>query len=471
MDILQLLDCSKRVLVIGDVILDRYINGRCDRVAPDIAVPVLTILNKDYELGGAGNVVCNLIEMCFSVEFVTIIGEKDEAIINLLKEKGISEDGILRCPNYRVKVVSRYFANRHQFLRVDKHVDSKVEDLTENRLRDLIKNKMTTIKYDAIVLSDYRKGIFSEKTTKEIISEASVLGIPTIVDPKRGNYQRFQGATYIKPNKEDVSYFMDNCVVTESNIHMICKLFCERFNIEYCILTLAEDGIAFYKKDESDGLIFGVLPTIKNVDVVDVCGAGDTCLAAIVFGACHQWPLDKTCNFANICAANVIEKYRTIPVRMLDIIHRVVYSQKELVNIRRLIPKESTIVLTTGCFDLFHDGHIESLRQAKDLGDLLFVALNSDISVKKNKGDKRPIIPEKDRLTMIMATKYVDFVVMFDEEVPFWIVDTLDPDIFVKGPDRTEADLRKRFPDIKQIHITDSKGISTSGIIEKIRKL
>ncbi|CAC5382712.1 unnamed protein product [Mytilus coruscus] len=156
---------------------------------------------------------------------------------------------------------------------------------------------------------------------------------------------------------------------------------------------------------------------------------------------------------------------------MLDIIHRVVYSQKELVNIRRLIPKESTIVLTTGCFDLLHDGHIESLRQAKDLGDLLFVALNSDISVKKNKGDKRPIIPEKDRLTMIMATKYVDFVVMFDEEVPFWIVDTLDPDIFVKGPDRTEADLRKRFPDIKQIHITDSKGISTSGIIEKIRKL
>lgn len=471
MDILQLLDCSKRVLVVGDVILDRYIYGKCNRVAPDIAVPVLTALTKDYALGGAGNAVCNLIEMCLFVDFVTIIGEKDKVIMNLLKDKGIREDGVLICPNYRVKVVSRYIANRHQFMRVDKHVDSQVKDETENRLRDLIKNKMAAIKYDAIVLSDYRKGVLSEEIAKEIISEASVLGIPTIVDPKRGNYQRFQGATYIKPNKEDACYLMDIGVVTKSNIPMICKLFCERFHIQYCILTLAEDGIAFYKNDESDGLLFGVIPTLKNIEVVDVCGAGDTCIAAIVFGVCHQWPLDKTCNFANMCAANVIDKCGTIPARMLDIIHKVVYSQKELVNIRRLIPKKSTIVLTTGCFDLLHDGHIESLREAKDLGGLLFVALNSDVSVKKNKGDKRPIIPQKDRLTMLMATKYVDFVVMFDEEVPYWIIETLDPDIFVKGPDRTEADLRKRFPNIKQIHITDSKGISTSGIIEKIRKL
>ena len=469
-NLLALLADSKRVLLIGDIIIDTYIYGKCSRVADDAPIPIFEEATTEHSLGGAGNVANNLNALGLSTDFLTVVGENDETCTQLLQERNVNTDDLIKCPGYSVRVIERYFQGQHQCFRVNKNTkynfSADTKDFFIARYLALLQSRS----YNVIVISDYHNGLLCKEVVQKIITTAQEFNTPTLIDPKFGEYERFTGATYLKPSPEDVAYYLKIKTDTNKNIKTACIEFSQRLKVQTIFLTLSENGIAFYDTDKSD-VTFGIIPCDNKGRVVNVCGAGDTVLASIAFSISHGLNMEQTCYWANRCAANVIERIGTVSVSMLQIItDKIVNTKKELETLKSIIPKGKTVAATTGCFDLLHVGHLRSLQQAKEQADLVIVALNSDISVQILKGESRPIIPLEQRAEMLASLSYVDFIVVFDERCPTWIMDTLDPDVLVKGNDYTYERLKNSYPFIQKIHITDSRISSTTEIIEKVKK-
>lgn len=424
--ILSLADFSKRVLVVGDIIIDKYIYGTCSRIAPECPIPVFDEDNEEYRLGGTGNVVNNLIALGLAVDIVSMVGHDDKRIIRMLNQENVDISGLVMSENHSLKTITRYISNQHQCLRADKAGICKCPDETQKMLLDKLKNLIGTREYHVIVMSDYGQGVFSETTAQFIISNSRRHGIPTIVDPgKRGRYDRFYGATYIKLNHKEICNYSGH----KGDIVDGCRDVCEKLKSQVSIATLSEKGIAFYHKELSPQ--FQILPIPRKSKVVDVCGAGDTVLAALTFGIAHKIPLVESCQFSILCSQNVIQNFGTSPVSLINVLtQKIITTKQELENFKHFIPRSFKVVLTVGCFDTLDMEHLEYLQQAKEQGDLLLVALNSDVSL--SKCGHRPNIPLEQRCGMLLATKYVDFIVTFDD-APKWIIDIVEPGIFMTG--------------------------------------
>ena len=459
-----------KILVVGDLMLDHYIWGSCDRISPEAPVQVVKINNETYTLGGAGNVVRNLLSLGANVSVASVLGD-DEAgkkIKERLAELNVKDELILTEKGRESSIKSRIMASHQQVVRIDK--ESVVKIKLEDEL--VLKIKENLANFKAVLLSDYGKGVLSEKVCQEIINECVKLKIPVLIDPKGSDYSKYKNATLLTPNKKEASEATNLKIKDKAELEKAIKQLKDELNLTYSIITISEEGIALY----DDRLhIFAA----KAKEVFDVTGAGDTVLATLGYVLANGADIKEAIKIANLAAAVVVAKIGSATASFSEIeqllnssfganFEHKLKSVEELEEILSQKDKKK-VVFTNGCFDILHAGHVKYLARARELGDLLVVGLNSDASVKRLKGEARPINSQDDRACVLSGLGFVDYVVIFDEDTPLNLITKIKPDVLVKGADYKDKEV-VGSEIVKEVRLIDFvEGKSTTGIIKRIK--
>ncbi len=458
---------TARILVIGDVMLDRYWSGQATRISPEAPVPVVKVKTIEERVGGAANVALNIAKLGGNVTLIGVIGDDSEGeqLQRLLQNENVKCDFVVD-KNLHTICKLRVMAQHQQLIRVD----FEETPLNFNHA-DLAMSLQTHLdKNDVVVFSDYGKGTL--ENVADYISIAKKSGLKTLVDPKGTDYSRYKNANLITPNLGELK-----AVVGDSEIDTLIEKGRDLLavqHIETLLLTRGEAGMSLIDANSTHSL------SAQAKDVFDVTGAGDTVIAVMALGLAIDLSLKNTMYLANLAAGIVVGKVGTSTVSTLELqreMHRHrntfgVLSEDDMLDImRRAKAQGEKIVMTNGCFDLLHIGHITYLQQAKALGDRLIVAVNSDESVKILKGDSRPINDLSARMTVLAALECVDWVVAFSEETPQRLYEKLLPDILVKGGDYKPEDVVggeaviANGGEVKILSFVE--GYSTSKLIEK----
>lgn len=436
-------DKKPKVLVIGDLMIDHYLWGSCNRLSPEAPVQVIDVKRQTMLLGGAGNVLRNLVSLGAEVDIYSVIGDCENAqiIVDLFNEINIDSSNLVREKGRISSKKSRIIASNQQVVRYDQETSKDINKDSEKKIFDSLKTKID--RYDVVLLSDYGKGVLTKNLTSNIINYASKLKIKVLVDPKGRDYSKYKNAYLITPNKKEASEATGINIVDDVSLTQATQKLKHDLNLAVSVITLSEQGISIYEDSVK------IFPTVAR-EVFDVTGAGDTVLAALGFALACQKNINDAVNFANIAAGVVVKKLGSATSTLNEINEYIslirgsstenrVKNQEEIKSIcLDMKSKGKRIVFTNGCFDILHIGHIKYLEEAKKFGDILIVGINSDYSVKKLKGDKRPINHQDDRAHIIAALKPVDYVVIFDEETPYNLISILKPNTLVKGGDYKE---------------------------------
>jgi D-beta-D-heptose 7-phosphate kinase/D-beta-D-heptose 1-phosphate adenosyltransferase len=476
----QLPDLSSgRILVLGDLMLDRYISGAMRRISPEAPVPVLTKGDQYATLGGAGNVANNLAGLECPVHLISMCGDDQasQELEAILADKSIGRT-LIRDRSRPTITKTRIVAQNQQVLRVD---DEVVRPLDDGMRRQLLRAVFdAAAACQAVILSDYGKGIFlTAGLTEEVIAVCRDQGLPVFVDPKGSDWRRYQGATCITPNISELEHVAgtssspgDSWLVESAGVVR------QRYQLDWLLVTRGPQGMYLTGGSGAETTI----PTQAR-EVFDVSGAGDTVIAALAAGIAAGLTMPQAAWLANAAAGIVVGKRGTQPVlqrelqaalggRFQDLAGMPADLQEARRTIRSWQESGQRVVFTNGCFDLLHPGHIHLLQGARRLGERLVVGLNSDASVKRLKGDSRPIIGERDRAVILNALDCVDAVVLFDEDTPLNLIRRLRPDILVKGSDyRLEevvgkAEVEAYGGRVALVDILD--GYSTTGIARRM---
>lgn len=461
------------IAVIGDLMIDHYIWGSCERISPEAPVQILEVMKENSLLGGAGNVIHNLLSLESQVSVYTVLGCDESATLvkNLLHAVSAEFTSVIEESGRTTTKKSRVIASNQQIIRFDDENRNDISLLSQESLYSTLASKIE--QYDAILLSDYGKGVLTVKLTQEIIALAKSHNKLILVDPKGSDYSKYKGATLLTPNKKEASQATAIDIVDRASLERAGEMLKSMMELEYGIITLSEEGIAIFDREME------VIPTVAR-EVYDVTGAGDTVLAALGIALSSGLDIIEACQFANKAAAIVVAKVGSATATLNEIEeyeHSLNKGQieskiKEFVQIERIAKRLQVqgrrVVFTNGCFDILHRGHASYLQKAKELGDVLIVGVNSDASIKRLKGADRPINTLEDRAFMLGALESVDFVVAFGEDTPYQLIKCILPDILVKGADYkgkevVGSDLAK---EVRLIEFVDGK--STSSIIEKI---
>ncbi|EGK8097695.1 D-glycero-beta-D-manno-heptose-7-phosphate kinase [Campylobacter lari] len=443
-----------KILVVGDFMVDHYIWCDCTRISPEAPVMVMKSQKEDKRLGGAGNVYANLKSLGVEVFALGLVGDDESG--RFLKENLNAK--LLVEKDRKTPLKSRVLSHSQQVLRLDDEndFDTKLEDEIIKEYKKIAKD------YDAIVLSDYAKGVLTSKVTKALIEHANTLNLPILIDPKGSDFSKYQNATLLTPNKKEAIQALG--VEKIDNLEKALKKLKDDLNLTYSIITLSEEGIALF--DEK----LHIIPA-KALEVYDVTGAGDSVIAMLAYALALKVDIIKACELANDAAAVVVAKVGSVSVSLEEIknlkkasFEDKLKSKEELV---KLIQNQK-VVFTNGCFDIMHYGHIKYLEKAKKLGDILVVGLNSDESVKRLKGNSRPINLEFQRACMLASMYFVDYVVIFDEDTPYELIEFLKPDVLVKGADYKDKEVVGSNL-VKKVELIDFEdGFSTTNIINRI---
>ena len=424
------------ILVLGDVMLDRYLSGDVLRVSPEAPVPVLSVRERNEVLGGAGDVAANLAALGCSVTLMGVIGKDYEGkrITKLLAEKGIGHC-LVETDDRPTTTKTRVIGGNQQIVRFDEETAEVVSPGTEKRLSAAMLRSLDSAK--GVLLSDYGKGVLKGTLCKTAISGAFQRGLPVFVDPKGRDWERYRGATCVTPNEAEFfavsGESTDEGMVFSRNAVEIKS----RFEIKNLLVTRGAKGIAFFP--ERGDPCFAPAPRVR--EVYDVSGAGDTVVAVLTASVVSGFSWDYGVSLANRAAGVVITRRGTSPVSMEDLYAPAEEDAKictwaEAERRVALWRKNgASVVFTNGCFDLLHPGHIKVLRQAAREGDRLVVGLNSDASVRRLKGPDRPVLPQADRASILAALDCVDLVVVFEEDTPENLIQVLLPSVLVKGGD------------------------------------
>lgn len=461
---------TPRILVIGDIMVDHYIWGSCNRISPEAPVQVVNVKSENNRLGGACNVGANLSALGAKVSLCGIIGDDSlgKWLASDLDRLGIDISCIIPT-NRPTTQKSRILISHQQVLRVDREDSAPITAQLEDELYELLEHKLHN--FDAIILSDYAKGLLTTSLTQRIITLARSLHKPVLVDPKGSDYTKYKNATLLTPNKLEASLATQTRITDDTSLKIAMDKLKSLCNLDICLVTLSEDGIAIL----CDGRLVKS-PTIAK-EVYDVTGAGDTVIAALAFGLSNGLDIFQASDFANAAAAVVIGKIGSATASLSEIIsflHNGAYADSKIItrsDVQALLPalSEKKIVFTNGCFDILHAGHVSYLQKARELGDLLIVGLNSDESLRRLKGSSRPIITQDDRATVLAALECVDFVIIFEEDTPYELVKLIAPSILVKGADYRDKEVvgSEFAKEVKLIEFV--QGRSSTSIIEKIR--
>lgn len=473
---------AAKVLVVGDVMLDRYQWGTVSRISPEAPVPILKHNESTKILGGAGNVAANLAGLNCSVTLIGVTGadESGEALKRLLDDNNI-KDKTLTDSTRVTTTKTRVMADEKQLLRIDNEKPDTLSPKTLNSLLELFQKEL--LNCQAVILSDYCKGIFqTQSLTQEFIALCREHNLPVLIDPKGTDWRHYAGATCLTPNIAELELISGTKV--SDDVHVLLKTaraIRKSYNIERCLVTRGSNGVCLIDKDDSCHLI-----PAKAHEVFDVSGAGDTVIATLGAAIATGTSFEEAARIANHAAGIVVGKLGTQPIKFSELysdlrthgIEKHSYNSSKIVELADAILQveswkdhKKSIVFTNGCFDLLHPGHIKLLHQARALGDRLIIGLNADSSIKRLKGNHRPILNEEERATMLSALGYVDLIVFFDDDTPLQLITSLKPDILVKGADYDIDEVvgkevvESYGGQIKLISIL--KGYSTTKFIEK----
>lgn len=423
--------------------LDRFVYGEVDRVSPEAPIPVCRVTNETAMLGGAGNVVRNLVAVGASVEFISVVGEDDIAAdINLLLRDLSGVTPVLVAEKDRPTTSKvRYVAGGQQLLRADREVTSPVRDDTAAAVLAAATSALD--RAGALIVSDYGKGTVTDELVAQLISVAKAAGKPVIVDPKSRNFARYGGATLITPNLKELGEAADGDLSSEDGIAAAARSLLSGTGIDAMLVTRGPQGMSLITADSADHF-----PS-RAREVFDVSGAGDTVLAILAAGIAAGTPTVEAAQLANVAAGVVVGKTGTAVV-YADDLHAELGEMAGLSGpqpplrlpaaldrIRTWKDRGDRVGFTNGCFDLLHPGHVSLLAAARSTCDRLVVGLNSDASVKRLKGESRPMQNEAARAAVLSSLETVDLVVIFDEDTPEALLHEIKPDILVKGADYT----------------------------------
>lgn len=462
-----------RVLVVGDIMLDRYWSGHAARISPEAPVPVVRIKTIEDRIGGAGNVALNIAKLGGQVTLLGVTGNDEEAEIlkRLLAEQGVNCD--FTCsPHERSICKLRILAHHQQLIRLDfEETPLKFDQnaLMESLLRHLPE-------HDVVVFSDYAKGTLTD--ISDFIRQCKRFRVKILADPKGTDFSRYREADIITPNLAELQAVVGSCR-DEEDIVTRARALIKQYDIQTMLLTRGEAGVTLVEQDSMHSL------PAQAKDVYDVTGAGDTVIAVLALGLATQMTLLDSVYLANLAGGIVVGKLGTSTVSTQEL-QRAMHSEKDsefgVMQEEQLLQvflkakaRGERIIMTNGCFDILHCGHVTYLEQAKALGDRLVVAVNSDASVKRLKGDSRPINNLHDRMAMLAALTCVDWVVSFDEDTPERLYTQLLPDVIVKGGDYTPDQVAgaeavvKAGGEVKILQFIE--GQSTTSIINKAKGL
>jgi D-beta-D-heptose 7-phosphate kinase / D-beta-D-heptose 1-phosphate adenosyltransferase len=466
---------NPKVLVVGDLMIDNYLWGKANRISPEAPVQIVDIDEESAVLGGAGNVMNNLLSLGASVSAASVIGkdENGENLLGMLESVGINTHMVLMQEGRKTSKKSRLMAAHQQVIRFDSESKESIDQASEDELLILLQNSIDS--FDIVLLSDYKKGVLTPSFTEALIVLAKHHGKKVLVDPKGNDYSKYRGATLITPNKKEASLAAGIEIVDAQSLKIAGEFLRNDLLLDASVITLSEEGMAIF--DE-----FGTV-NIKATakEVYDVTGAGDTVLATLGFGLAAGVNLLEAAKMANAAAAVVVGKLGSATVCIDEIIayestqHHQEIDQKicTFENIEKKIVMQKglgkKIVFTNGCFDILHRGHVEYLKASRAEGDILVLGLNADSSVRKLKGDSRPVVSEDDRAYILSALSFIDYVVIFDEETPYELIKLIKPDILTKGADYEGKEVvgSDIAGVVKLIDFVEGK--STTKTIEKIR--
>jgi len=465
---------SAHILVVGDIMLDQYWYGGTSRISPEAPVPVVKVNASEFRPGGAGNVALNLADLGASVSLMGLVGDDDAAktLKQILEDKGVSclfayIDGFETITKLRI------ISHQQQLLRLD--FETSCDGIQCQHLIDTFEGRLDNV--DAVILSDYGKGTL--RYAKTLIQKSRARNIPVLVDPKSQDFSDYQQASIITPNLKEFEAVVGP-VKGNDDIAEKGQALMQACDLDALLITRSEHGVTLLQRAAEPVH----LPTHAR-EVYDVTGAGDTVISLLAgsFATGQDWA--SATALANLGAGVVVGKLGTATATVDELKHAIherdgsgiehVLSAEHLQHAVTLAQSNGEkIVMTNGCFDILHVGHVHYLRQAKLLGDKLIVAVNSDASVRQLKGETRPINPLADRMAMLAALDCVDWVVPFSEETPAALIGQIGPDVLVKGGDYQPKDIAgydcvvNRGGDVLVLDFVE--GRSTSQIIKKIKE-
>lgn len=467
-----------RIAVIGDIMVDRYVFGKVERISPEAPVPVNKVDKITSVLGGAANVAANLANLDCQVHISGLIGDDDNGALlrRLVRDSRIDDTGLVVRNGHPTTTKMRVLGSRQQMVRLDFEETSPLATDEEDRLlawfAQLVERGL-----DGVILSDYHKGVLSNRVAEAIIAAARKAQIPVLVDPKGSDWTKYNGADFVTPNMKELSDCVGQAVPNEgSAVVAAARSMYERYDFEHLMVTRSEKGITVVGRD---GKVWNNPATAR--EVFDVSGAGDTVAATFLAAIAGHLSIRTSLQIANEAAGIVVTKVGTYPIHRSELLqlwdnwqpvrwapYKALTWAETARRIRQWQDAGETVVFTNGCFDILHRGHVLYLQQAAMLGQHLVVGLNSDASVRRLKGETRPLVKEEDRAVVLSALACVDEVVIFTEDTPHELLSALRPDILVKGGDYTVDEVvgREFVKEVEIISFED--GYSTTGLIQKI---
>lgn len=498
-----------RIMVVGDIMLDRYYYGKVSRISPEAPVPVLHVTREGRMLGGAGNVIRNLDGLNVKSHLIGVVGDdRDGEIVKTMLESlqniHAPEDGLIKSDR-PTTVKSRFVASNQQLLRVDEENKRYINEDEQDRILAEVKRHIGACQ--AIILSDYDKGVLTPDLIRQIIDLANAHSVKTLIDPKGNDYSVYKGAYVVTPNRDELSKATNNAATIEDGevVDAANKLI-ETSGIQNVVATRSEDGMTIVQGSGKAQAQRPVHIPTEALEVFDVSGAGDTVIATIAAALAAGANLVDAARVANVAGGVVVAKTGTAPILADELLERLDNAHKDDKTLDSGIDHSPTmqaslaqikdwkearaqidewqrhgmrVGLTNGCFDLLHPGHVQYLHEARALCDRLIVALNTDRSVQLLKGPTRPVQDEQARASVIGALAAVDMVVFFgakeagDDNTASAIIEFLQPDLYVKGGDYKledipEAKVAQSYGgEARVLSLVD--GHSTTNNINKIR--
>jgi D-beta-D-heptose 7-phosphate kinase/D-beta-D-heptose 1-phosphate adenosyltransferase len=435
---------AARVLVLGDVMLDRFVYGSVERISPEAPIPVVNVERFLDMPGGAANVARNIAALGARAILVGVVGEDPwaEDLCTQLALSPTIEARLITDPSRPTSVKTRYVADGQQVMRADRESRLPLEACVEQCVLREFSAAMRDV--DVIVLSDYAKGVLSDSVTRAAIDMARSARKTIIVDPKTKDFARYRGATVLTPNRLELQTACGFECVSDEQVVAGARRILEQDVCEVMIVTRGKDGMSVV---EGAGAATH-LPTVAR-QVFDVSGAGDTVVATISLGLAAGAGVAESAALANAAAGIVVGKRGTATVSTGEIVAvlrpfdgrtnpQKIFALETVLQLARSWREQGLkIAFANGCFDLLHPGHISLLEQARRSADRLIVGLNADLSIRRLKGPNRPVQSEVARATVLAAVKSVDAVIIFPEDTPIRLIEALEPDVLVKGADYT----------------------------------
>lgn len=474
------------IMLVGDFMLDKYVWGEVNRISQEAPIPVLNVASEEIRPGGAGSVASNLAHLGAKILCYGAIGNDNEGrlLLDNLNDLGVNTEGIVQDSDRPTTVKVRMMGHLQsagkgiqQLLRIDYEKTDDIEEEKQEAIINKIEDKIQQV--DTVLISDMNKGLLSRRILDAVIKSGKDHNVPVIVDPGlTKDYGIYRGATAITPNRFETKLATGIKITDVNSMKSAGRKLLEENLFEYIIITADKDGMFLYSRDGKCKLI----STVPK-DVYDVSGAGDMVLSVFGFVVGSKNSFEDAAMIANVAAGVEVGKIGAVPISKSEILSelmggsnplytkiKVLDELEEILNRHRKENKK--IVFTNGCFDILHVGHIEYLKFSRKQGDVLVIGLNTDRSVREQKGDKRPFVSEDERARLISALEDVDYVILFDELTPEKLIRRVKPDVLVKGEDWKEKGVVGReFVESyggKVILAPLVKDVSTTDIVSRI---